>query len=346
MILFWSMALLSALSVEAVERGPASGNEPVVMITAFEPFGGRSTNGSEVLARHLAQRYQRQGVRYEICVLPVEFERAAEKARECYRRLPRKPAMVISTGESGRCEIQIETRARNRRNELDSQGRSSGTVVPIVPGGPRFERFTYPLAPMYCSGLSRRNVRVSRHFSSDTGKIQCNETSYRLNSFFREENVPYGFIHVPGDGARCGRNFRGSFRDHYGGQLHRMVRGALDSLRPAKGPSPSASVMEAAQRCRDSEGAPVIESQEFLSQVTTALTRNCEREVAQYLSEELENDSSDRDLWSREFEAPEEVLDDSDSMETEEGAEASGVPLPPKRTNSPPSMPRLTPHSP
>lgn len=168
-----------------------------IMLTAFEPFGGRTINSSLIAAQTLARNHTRDGIEYEVCVLPVEYDNAARAARACHARMNPKPDMVVSLGEGGE-SVDLETRAWNYDDTAgfaDNAGsiRENRTIdVNTTP----FELLTLPAAEMFCAADAIR-IGPPVNASTSPGYYVCNNTAYHLARYFKPQNVPYGFIHVP-----------------------------------------------------------------------------------------------------------------------------------------------------
>ncbi len=172
--------------------------EETILLTAFEPFDGRPVNLSQKVAEEIKKKLAVSGaqVRIEICVLPSVYDEAAHVAQKCYEKINPKPKSVISLGEGG-CEIDLETAAHNLDDTPDFPD-NKGQIREarrIIEGAPDSIGFTLPVAQMYCSLPPERRGRVDP--SSSTGEYVCNNTAFRLASFFRKSSVKYGFIHVP-----------------------------------------------------------------------------------------------------------------------------------------------------
>lgn len=189
--------------------------KPIVLITAFKAFDGNRKNGSREVARQIAKDLESESSRFtvSICILPVEYKRAAEVAQVCYKKLSATPAMVISLGEHG-CHIAVETKFKNLDDELEPD--SAGVLrrnKKIDPNGPDHYETSLPLAQFQCA--------MPFVPSTDAGTFVCNDTAYRLASYFEPSKIPYGFIHVPK--ASC-RNFSPSATSS---DLIRMIDRAL-----------------------------------------------------------------------------------------------------------------------
>ena len=158
-----------------------------ILVTAFEPFGGKKTNISAEVLRLLPEEIGGYGIRKVL--LPVVFGKAAEL-------VPREAAdAVFMLGEAGgRNAVTPEIRAVNRREARipDNEGnRPSGEE--ILPGGPECYRTRIPVrritARMRAEGYP---VEVSE----DAGTYVCNDTFYSVGMGRREPAV---FIHCPAE---------------------------------------------------------------------------------------------------------------------------------------------------
>jgi pyroglutamyl-peptidase len=197
------MTLLSLLGLLVISGSAAAATPSAtkILITGFEPFGGRSKNLSFEIARTLALEpgLIAEGVSVSVCVLPVDYDRGAEVARRCFESLGEKPALVLSLGE-GDCSMRLETAASNLDDTSmpDNSGvlRRNRVIDPALPA-----RVGMSLAVdrMYCvRPPSLAPIRAS----VSPGFYVCNNTAFHLAHFFNARAIPYGFIHVPP--ADCG----------------------------------------------------------------------------------------------------------------------------------------------
>ena len=157
----------------------------MILITAFEPFGGESVNTSEEVLRRIPERIG--GHTVEKLVLPVAFGKAAEQV------LKYGAEQIFLLGEAGRRKtVTPETRAKNLRDARipDNEGyKPEGE--PIIPAGPEFYFCRYPVRGI----VSRmREEGYAVEASDDAGTYVCNDTFYAVGA--RSER-PVSFIHVP-----------------------------------------------------------------------------------------------------------------------------------------------------
>ena len=162
-----------------------------ILITAFEPFGGRTVNASAEVLRLLPDTIG--GHETGKVILPVVFRRAAETVM-------RHPAdFIFLLGEvGGRAEVTPELKARNRREARipDNEGYRPGNGR-ILEEGPEEYRTSVPV-----EDIVRRIREEGRQIavSDDAGAYVCNETFYLAGLGSR---VPVAFIHVPAEPDRA-----------------------------------------------------------------------------------------------------------------------------------------------
>lgn len=179
--------------------GNDAGDTPgagVILVTAFEPFGGEALNPTELVLEGLDDTIG--GYAVHKLLLPVEFIKAPELAIAEYDRI--MPAAVIMLGEAGgRSAVTPETRAENVMNAVEGDftlADNAGFAPdhrPIVEGGPDTLQATLPV-----DGIIKavNAVGVPCERSYDVGQYVCNTVMYSM----LEHNggaVPTGFIHVP-----------------------------------------------------------------------------------------------------------------------------------------------------
>lgn len=174
--------------------------KPLLILSAFDPFGKSSFNNSERIGREVTKQInQNQNLPYEVkfCYLETVYDEGYAKLSECVREEQGRELIgVISLGE-GFCSLDIETYATNYNdNEKEYQSpdnkgqRKKGA---IVEGAPYKLGFTLPLDRLYCS-LSKDEKKLTL-VSNNTGHFVCNNTAYLFK--YNYPDIPYSFIHVP-----------------------------------------------------------------------------------------------------------------------------------------------------
>lgn len=175
--------------------------EKTVLVTAFEPFGGRSVNRSQLVLEHIARAAAtakgiRPGVKVVTRLLPVSF---AKLGRSLDRALACKPDGIILLGEAGMAqELRLERVAINRIEAriADNEGlQPSG--VRVIEEGPAAYFSTLALKGAL---TSVRRTGTPASLSDDAGSFACNAAYYlALHKLHRRggDVPPVVFVHVP-----------------------------------------------------------------------------------------------------------------------------------------------------
>ncbi len=167
-----------------------------VLISGFEPFGGRDLNPTAFLIealRHGEISYPPELV-VESVLLPVTFQESYQKLRHTIEAF--NPDVVFAFGQAaGRAAIELELRAENRIHAevMDNNG-ARPTDMKISEHGAEFLPSTLPLQGIE-SALKDGGLPAA--LSRSAGTFVCNYIFYRM----LEENLDTlrlcGFIHVP-----------------------------------------------------------------------------------------------------------------------------------------------------
>ncbi len=193
-----------------------------VLITAFEPFAGRPSNGSQEVAA-LMPAMSDPSIDYVTCILPVEYDTASQKAKDCYQGMDPKPDMVISTGEGG-CNIQVETRALNLDNTpLEDNAGTMRTGNHIDDMRTPYKFLSLPVTDMVCS-VERPERWQQPNTSTWAGFFVCNNTAFHLAHYFKQDEVPYGFIHLPRSDCKTTKT------SDTAGTFNTMIRAGISAL--------------------------------------------------------------------------------------------------------------------
>lgn len=175
--------------------------ETTLLVLAFEPFGGRNVNRSQLVLEHIAraastQRGIRPGTRILTRTLPVVFSRLG-KALD--RALASRPDAVVLLGESGAAtELHLERVAVNRIEARvpDNEG-AQPVATRVVESGPA-AYFSSLQLEAALAAVRRAGVPVS--VSHDCGLFACNASYYlTLHKFhgLGRPLPPVVFVHVP-----------------------------------------------------------------------------------------------------------------------------------------------------
>lgn len=166
-----------------------------ILVTAFDPFGGDSTNSSLTALAALPDTMDE----FTICkaTIPVVFGKCgvvlAEKIRECV------PDGILCLGmAAGRGLITPEVFAVNARfaASADNAGVRYPTLTPCDPTGPAAYRTGLPVETIV---ENLRAVGIPVGLSFTAGTYVCNDLFYSLMQQATDPNrsIPAGFIHVP-----------------------------------------------------------------------------------------------------------------------------------------------------
>ena len=174
---------------------------PLLIVTYFEPFEGRSRNRSEELARELAERSELlgrfSGIR--LCRLPVVYDVAPRMALDCIRTpepgLGGPAPWVLSRGDWSGESLSIETAAHNLDHSphLADNAGETRTERPIIPGAEPSLEFRFPMTPFLSSPILSA---LSPRISPSAGGFLCNHLAYHLTRTLGQEGVPFLFVHT------------------------------------------------------------------------------------------------------------------------------------------------------
>ena len=159
-----------------------------VLVTAFDPFNGESTNASQLVAEALKERLDIQ-----VQILPTSFHRSYPLLRQAVSSY--KPDVVILLGEAeNRPYVSLERIAINMddariedndgvqliRSKIENKGADGlFTRLPI-----------YDIAPK----LKEAGHKVQ--ITNSAGTFVCNHIMYEA-LYHLPKRLPVGFIHVP-----------------------------------------------------------------------------------------------------------------------------------------------------
>lgn len=166
-----------------------------ILLTGFEPFGGRGLNPSAEVARAL-DGATIEGWTVRSVLLPVEMAQAGTALEAAIDETA--PRLILSLGLwAGEPMIRLERRATNF---VDCEIADNAGFRPrgerVAAGGPAARETTLPIAP----ALQRLRARgIPAWASESAGSFLCNATFYRALS--KAEAAPSGiicgFVHLP-----------------------------------------------------------------------------------------------------------------------------------------------------
>ncbi|SFN38288.1 pyroglutamyl-peptidase I [Xenorhabdus japonica] len=166
-----------------------------VLVTGFEPFGGKAINPSWEAVRPL-QGCQIAGANIEVCLLPCVFDTSLEYLYAAIERL--KPELVISVGEAGgRSNISVERVAININDARipDNTGKQP-IDIPVIIDSPMAYFSTLPIKKIV---NELNHAKIPATVSQTAGTFVCNHVMYGLLHYLNQHfpTVRGGFIHVP-----------------------------------------------------------------------------------------------------------------------------------------------------
>ncbi|HYF35517.1 MAG TPA: hypothetical protein VD994_09535 [Prosthecobacter sp.] len=196
--------VLCASGAEPLKQEPAEPERRLV-ISGFEPFGGRKVNTSLLVA----QAVVRTVVEMRQAALPVEVpviwgvpRRVVEGEGERGWRL------WVAFGEGGPGAFRIEARAFNRRKPIPDNQQRIATETEIRKGGEAVLTNPFPVRAL-AELLREQGVAVE--VSGDAGGYLCEELYYELlTARAGRENCVVLFIHVPRLGSALGKGGAGA----------------------------------------------------------------------------------------------------------------------------------------
>ncbi len=165
--------------------------EPILLLTGFEPFGGRACNASWEAVSRVAERLGPW--RVEKRLLPVEFGRAAALAI-CEAEKLRASALICVGEAGGRGAVTPELLAVNLRYaRIPDNAGAAPLDEPCVPGG---ENALFSALPVRAMAEAIAAAGLPAEVSSSAGLYVCNDLFYLSLRCFAGV-LPCGFIHVP-----------------------------------------------------------------------------------------------------------------------------------------------------
>lgn len=167
-----------------------------VLLTAFEPFDGASTNPSMTVVEQVAATWDRQE-ELRCVVLPVAYDRARLQLMTALAQV--SPDVVVGVGlASGRAIPSVERLAVNIRDARipDNDGAQPGDE-PVIPSGPLALLASLPVR---ATVARLREAGHAVELSMTAGTFVCNTVFYVAAAWADAgPDRRAGFVHVPAD---------------------------------------------------------------------------------------------------------------------------------------------------
>jgi len=192
-----------------------------ILLTGFEPFGGRQTNTSERIIQSLGE-IKLDGAEFQTIILPVSARRMPEVFLERLNAFD--PQVVLSLGEQGKQWMSVERLAINLL-EFDFGCRDNDKLFlrdhPVRPDGPTAYWSTIPVRAI-CEAISATGTECELSLSADS--FICNQAMYLALDWasHRPLMAQAGFLHLP---ALPDENHRSTI------ELDRQVKAVWTALR-------------------------------------------------------------------------------------------------------------------
>ncbi len=174
---------------------PYSGLMRKVLLSAFEPFGGQSSNASQEVVRCLRNLHFENAC-VEVVELPVERFRAPELLLRAFARAA--PDIVIMLGEAGgRAHITPERIAINVDDfSIPDNAGNQPCEEAVLEASPAAYFSTLPVLAIQ-NALRERDIPAA--VSNSAGTFVCNHLFYRVLHHLTESgsSIQAGFIHIP-----------------------------------------------------------------------------------------------------------------------------------------------------
>ena len=214
-------------------------SRPVILLTGFEPFGGRGANPSEEVAKALDGRAVADAV-VRSAVLPVDHAAAGPRVARLIDELD--PRAIVHLGlAAGRARIALERVALNVMDfdTPDNTGYCARNEA-CVAGGPPAYFATLPLGAIVDALVADG---IPAYVSNTAGTYLCNQTMYTTRDLLERRGLalPAGFIHLPQSAAMVAA----SGLDQPSMDLPLMIRAIESALRVT-----AASLVSAAPSAR------------------------------------------------------------------------------------------------
>lgn len=207
---------------------------PVLLITAFEPFDGASTNSSLIMLEELSKKDWGGKVAF-LGPIPVSFAEAWPIIEQVLNRYPDIQGVICMGQAEGATRISLERMAVNRIHASIPDNDGAKPHGPVIDGAPQVLKALFPWHELEES--------PQWECTYNAGAYVCNAVMFSAISWARDEEKYAGFIHLPlmesqkGDKGLGEKSFR--MKDDVAlKSLTRIIDFALESLEPDYGLKP------------------------------------------------------------------------------------------------------------
>lgn len=182
-------------------RRPASraagADDPVVLVTGFEPFAGATESLTEAPVRGL-QGFRVAGARVQALILPASYAAAARKLKGALKRF--SPCAVVCFGPGPYGPILLERTARNRdQDPRPDAARKVAKGAPIDKKGPAEVASTLPLDVIRARLAA---AEIPSMASDNAGGYLCNHVFYHAVRTLPPDQGVAGLIRIPSPPAK------------------------------------------------------------------------------------------------------------------------------------------------
>ena len=165
-----------------------------LLVTAFEPFGGETVNASLAAVSALPERIGDWEIRK--LTIPVVFGKGARAVMEFAEHTPVDAVLCIGQA-AGRSAVTPEMLAINLQYATIPDNEGNCPKDEPIEGGERGREAIFSTMPIRRMAEAVKRTGIPCEVSYSAGTYVCNDTYYRLLSFFEGTPVKVGFIHLP-----------------------------------------------------------------------------------------------------------------------------------------------------
>lgn len=186
-----------------------------IFLAGFQPFQGRTVNGSQTVAEALQGKVIREH-RLETVVFPVEWDGLADRLAEAIARID--PVLILGLGEGIKEYPCFETFAVNEAIGKDERGKDPPSNF-CEPADLPVRKTTLAYERDWFIGLPTRMAQ-----SENAGKFLCNAFFYQALAL---SNARVGFLHLPAQESRSNADYTSQFVPI----LYRLISKNLNQIR-------------------------------------------------------------------------------------------------------------------